>query len=145
MPKYANMSDEEAEAWVRGGGRPPSNRGLVYRPPETPTPRQPQFIAPHLPSKPVESLPDWPVEPVSEALRREASQMHGEANRGPRHVWREPFPEPVEAVVIRREQEVTPVVLAGHHGTLADYLGGCRCLDCTNVANEAAMLGTWKP
>lgn len=187
MPRYANMSDAEAEAWERGGGawRGASLRGTVYgvQPP-------PRSLPPPLPqtdwqrtAPDREPLPDWPIEPVLEALQRERDQQRaapiptrvrpspftverldsrdvrfttgpaGELLEVERYAVRD-YPD-LDALMLeqapaadalKREAEVTlHPTRAGTHGTLAAYLAGDRCLDCTNAANEAAMLGTWTP
>lgn len=163
----SNMTPDELEAWTRGGGQPwgASLRGTVYHPgidahvrtPEQKAARRRGALPPTdwqrtAPDR--EPLPDWPIEPVLEALQRERDQRRAE----PIPLRVQPSPFTVERVDPRDlrlttgprgellEAEVTPrPTRPGTHGTLAAYLAGDRCLDCTNAANEAAMLGTYHP
>lgn len=173
MPDLArsNMTPDELEAWTRGGGQPwgASLRGTVYHPgidahvrtPEQKAARtrasREEIAAAGFPPPPTdwqrtapdrEPLPDWPIEPVLEALQRERDQRRAEPI--PLRVPQRPEPLPTvdlaALAALKREAEVTlHPTRAGTHGTLAAYLAGDRCLDCTNAANEAAMLGTYRP
>jgi hypothetical protein len=134
-----SMTAAEEEAWVRGGGRPPSNIGIAYDPTA--------HIRAALTVRDREER----------SAERERARVERDRARAERAARPKPEPKPrrlppVKHETLYREQvrdtvNVThlPVATRVGHGTLRDYLAGCHCLDCTNGANEAAMLGEYRP
>lgn len=157
MPRYANMSDAEAEAWERGGGVAAiGGAGVVYDPL-----REQQRAAGRIERErraeerrtasavtAQEKLDERERRRVERAARPAVERPARQRNDrlfNPR-VYRA-NPEALITDQARDWQSPTHNRIASdvEHGTLRAYLAGCHCLDCTNAANEAAMLGEWKP